>query len=304
MEGKLEMEKNFFKFGGERIDDLGEYVRNYLDRFPGTTVYVGADAAERGRYTLYATVVAFYDEFRKDGVHYIFHKETVPSAKVWVERTGDKTRDKALIKATKEANIYTKIWGEVERVFRIGQYLELELDGIVKRKSMDELTRLGYSSHQSKLIGLDVDISIDPGFKIPEELQSKVNVKGRLFHVDERNDRLISVNNSSWTISLNDLSEEDLKYVIDVQTSQPKKLREYLYSMTSKDVKNKSQLVYEAARAQLEGQGFRVRYKNNLIVDGVRGENSWAANCAADFICDKQKKRRKGKAERKRSKAA
>ena len=295
------MEKNFSKFGGERIDDLGEYVRNYLDRFPGTTVYVGADAAERGRYTLYATVVAFYDEFRKDGVHYIFNKETVPSAKVWVERTGDKNKDKALIKATKEANIYTKIWGEVERVFRIGQYLELELDGIVKRKSVDELAKLGYSSHQNRLIGLDVDISIDPGFSIPEELKSRVNIKGRLFHIDESNDRLINTTNSLWTIPLNELSEEDLKYVIDVQTSQPKKLRDYLYSMTSKDIKNKSQIVYEAARAQLEGQGFRVRYKNT---ESDMSKKPWAANTCADMVCDKQKKRRGGKAERRRNKAA
>ena len=291
---KLAMEKDFSKFGGERIADLGEYVREYLKKFPATTVFVGADAAERGRYILYATVVAFYDEFRKDGVHYIFRKELVQSERNFVERTGDKNLDKAAVKAAKESNIYGKIWGEVERVFEVGQYLEKELDGIIRRKTSDELIALGYSAHQNKLIGLDVDINLDPGFKIPEDLQGKVEIKGRTYFIDERNDRLINIYNPDLFVPLNSLSEEDLKYIIDIQTTQPAKLRNFLMNMPVKEVKNKSQLVYEAAKAQLEGQGFRTRYK----------PFAWAANTCADMVCDKQKKRRRGKAERKRKKAA
>src|SRR6185369_3424995 len=100
--------------------------------------------------------------------------EVVPEERVWVEKTGDKTKDKAAVKAAKEAAIYGKIWGEVERVLSIGLYLEKELDGFIKRKNMDELIKMGYSPHQNKLIGLDVDINLDPGFKIPEDLQGKV----------------------------------------------------------------------------------------------------------------------------------
>ena len=287
------MEAKFQKFGGEQIDDLGQYVRDYLKRFPATTIYVGGDAAERGRSTLYATVVAFYDEFRRDGVHYIFRKEMVASEKIWVERTGDKVKDKAAMKAAKESNIFGKIWGEVERVLEIGQYLEKELDGIIRRKTSDELITLGYSAHQNKLIGLDVDINLDPGFKIPEDLQGKVEIRSRKYFIDEKNDRLINIYNPDLFLSLNDLTEEELKYVIDIQTTQPAKLRNYLMSMPTKEVKNKSQLVYEAARAALEGQGFRTRYK----------PFAWAANSAADMVCDKQRKRRRGKAERKRKAA-
>lgn len=275
---KVPMEKNFKRFGGEMIADLGEYVRAYLKRFPGTTVFVGADAAEKGRMNQYATVVAFYDEFRRDGVHYIFCKELVPSERLWVEKTGDKEKDKALVKTAKEASIFGKIWGEVERVLYVGQYLERELEGYVKRLSMDELIALGQSPHQNKLVGLDVDINLDPGFKIPEDLQGKVLIKGRYYFVDEKNDRLVNVTNPSWTIPLNDLDEADLKYVVDIQTTQPAKLRSFLSNFSSKDVKNKSQLVYESARAQLEGQGFRVRYK----------PHSWAANTCADMVCAKR----------------
>lgn len=284
----------FQKLGGEMIDNLGEYIRAYLKKFPGTTVYVGADAAERGRNTLYATVVAFYDEFRRDGVHYIFRKEMVPNERMWVEKSGDKERDKAAVKAAKEANIFGKIWGEVERVLEVGQYLEGELEGYVKRKSFDELVALGVSPHQNKLIGLDVDINLDPGFKIPEDLQGKVQIKSRFYFIDERNDRLVNVTNPSSFIYFNDLTEEELEYVITVQTTQPEKLRQFLASKTSKDVKNKSQMVYESARAALEGQGFRVRYK----------PHAWAANTCADMVCDKQKKRRGKKANKKKKRAA
>lgn len=287
------MEEKFQTFGGDSIENLGEYVRNYLKRFPGTTVFVGADAAERGRNFLYATVVAFYDEFRKDGVHYVFRKEVVPAERMWIEKSGDRTKDKAALKAIKESSIFGKIWGEVERVLEVGQYLEKELDGVVKTKTHEELIALGYSAHQNKLVGLDVDINLDPGFNIPEDLQGKVDIKGRKYYIDEKNDRLINAYNPNLFLSLNDLSESELKYIIDVQTTQPAKLRSYLMSMPTRDVRNKSQLVYEAAKAALEGNGFRTRYK----------PNSWAANTCADMVCDKQKKRRSKKSFKK-SKAA
>lgn len=209
---------------------------------------------------------------------------------MWVERTGNREQDKAAVKAAKEANIYNKIYGEVERVLALGQYLEVELEGVVRRKSMDELLALGLSPHQNRLIDIDVDINPDPGFAIPEDLQGKVEIRSRIYSVDEKNDRLVNVTNPRNVISFNDLTEEELNYVINVHTTQPAKLRAFLNSKTSKDVKNKSQFVYEVARAVLEGQGFRVRYK----------PNAWAATCAADFVCDtyrrstsKKSKRRK-----------
>lgn len=285
------MDNKFKKFGGEVIEDLGEYIRTYLKRFPGTSIYIGADSVERGRQFLYTTVVAFYDEFKRDGVHYVFCKETAPNERVWVERTGNKERDKAAVKSAKESNIYNKIYGEVERVLALGQYLEVELEGVVRRKSMDELIALGISPHQNRLIDMDVDINPDPGYAIPEDLQGKVEIRSRIYSIDEKNDRLVNVTNPRWTVPFNDLTEEELKYVIDIHTTQPAKLRAFLSSKTSKDVKNKSQFVYEVARAVLEGQGFRVRYK----------PNAWAATCAADFVCDTFKRSTSKKAKRRKA---
>lgn len=270
------MQNKFKRFGGEVIEDLGEYIRSYLKKFPGTSLYIGADSVERGKHILYTTVVAFYDEFKRDGVHYIFSKELAPNERMWVERTGNKDIDKAAVKAAKEANVYNKIYGEVERVLALGEYLEKELEGVVRRKSVDELISMGLSPHQNRLIDIDVDINPDPGFAIPEDLQGKVEIKGRLYFIDEKNDRLVNITNPRLFISFDELSEEEFKYVVDVHTTQPAKLRAFLATKSQKDVKNKSQFVYEVARATLEGQGFRVRYK----------PNAWAATCAADFVCD------------------
>jgi len=270
------MKNKFKRFGGEVIEDLGQYIRDYLKKFPGTSLYIGADSVEKGRQILYSTTVAFYDEFRRDGVHYIFSKELAPNQRMWVERTGNKDLDKATVKAAKEANVYNKIYGEVERVLALGQYLETELEGVIKRKSADELIRLGLSPHQNRLIDIDVDINPDPGYAIPEDLRGIIELKSRTFYIDEKNDRLVNTTNPRMTIPFDELSEEDLQYVVDVHTTQPDKLRAFLSTKSSKDVKNKSQFVYEVARAILEGQGFRVRYK----------PNAWAATCAADFVCD------------------
>lgn len=293
VENQIPFEKSFRKFGGEAIEDLGQYVRDYLKKFPGTAIYIGGDSVEKGRQFLYSTVIAFYDEFRRDGVHYIFSKEHAPNERMWVDRTGNKDKDKAAVKAAKEANIYNKIYGEVERVLKTGQYLEAELEGFVKRKSMEELIELGYSPHQNKLIDIDVDINPDPGFAIPEDLQGKVEIKSRIYHIDEKNDRLVNITNPRWTISFDELTEDELQYIIDVHTTQPAKLKSFLSTKSQKDVKNKSQFVYEVARATLEGQGFRVRFK----------PNAWAATCAADFVCDKYRRSRPKRAKNKRKAA-
>lgn len=271
---------NFKKFGGEAISDLGAYIREYLKKFPGTTIYIGTDSVERGKHILYVTVVAFYDEFRRDGVHYIFSKEYAQNNRMWVEKTGDRAKDKVLLKAAKESNVYNKIWGEVERALALGDFLETELEGLVKRKGMNELIEYGFSPHQNKLVALDIDINMNPGFKIPEDLKSTVTIKNREYNIDEKNDRLVNIDNPRQMISFSDLSEEDLQYVIDVHTTQPARLKNFLSQLSSRDVKNKSQLVYEAARSTLEGQGYRVRFK----------PNAWAATCAADFVCDKYRR--------------
>ena len=243
------MEKQFKKFGGEMIADLGEYVREYVSKYPGVSIYVGCDSDElNSQMICYVTTICFYDEFRKDGAHYIFTRENVPTKRKWVDKSGDPKEDKRKIKEAKQENIFNKIWGEVERLAELGDYFEKELSGIVHPKSMDELKRKGFDVHQTRLVNLDVDINPDPGLDIPKDLKGN--------------------------------SAEIIKYIDEHKF---------------KSGRNKSNLLYDAARAYLEGLGYRTRFK----------PNAWASSVAADFhVRTEKKKKRKGKKARKMSKAA
>ena len=215
-------DRNFKKFGGEIITDLGKYVRDHLKEFPGETVYVGCDSdvRRRGRKIMYADVVAFYDNDRNDGVHYIFDRELTPGFQLKYKKTGNKAKDKEIHRKALTSAIFQRIWHEVERLEALGAYFEVELEGVYKRKTPEELVKLGYSAHQDKLVDIDIDINPNPG----------------------------------WT---------------------PYQLELIKMGKEPGIPKNRSNIVYKAAKAHLEGLGYRVRFK----------PHSWAAKCSADMIC-------------------
>lgn len=127
--------KNFKKFGGAYIDDLGEYVREYIKFHTPTSpngmrIYVGCDSEHNKNKTRYATVVLIYHVGA--GAHYIFKIDNVQKAK----------------------DMYSKLWGEVERAFEVGEYLEAELEGVYPRSSPIE-----------KLVDIDLDLNPNPRWK-------------------------------------------------------------------------------------------------------------------------------------------
>lgn len=219
--------RRFKKLGGDFIEDLGEYVREYVRNHPGVSIYIGCDSDEVNASTLcYVSTICFYDEIRKDGVHYIFSREFVDSKRKMVEKTGDPKEDKKRVKDAKQENIFNKIWGEVERLAEIGLYFEDVLGDSIIPMTLDELKKKGLSPHQDKLVNLDVDINPDPGLDIPSDLKGKAS-----------------------------------------------EIKKYVEENKYKSGRNKSNLLYDAARAYLEGLGFRTRFK----------PNAWAASVAADF---------------------
>lgn len=220
--------KSFKKFKGEQIPDLGQYVRDYIKENVGNTIYIGCDSDPKGKkrgnrkrgLIPYATTVAFYDEERKSGVHYIFDREYEPRPKVKFIKTGNKARDKELSRKALTGSIFQRIWLEVEKAEAVGEYFEKELAGYYRRKSPEELIKMGYSPHQNKLVCIDLDINPVPGWT-PYQLE------------------LIRIGESPGI------------------------------------PKNRSNIVYDAARSYLVGKGYRVRFK----------PDSWASSCSADLIC-------------------
>jgi uncharacterized protein len=171
--------KDFKKFGGAIIADLGEYIREYIkehgNSLNGIRIYVGCDSEHNGNKTRYATVVLIYHIGA--GAHFIFKNESVPKVK----------------------DMYMKLWGEVERAFTLGEYLETELEGSYKRLVPNE-----------KLVDIDLDLNPNPRWR--------------------------------------------------------------------------SNIAYDSGMGFIRSAGYRVRGK----------PSAWAASCAADLVCRKKKKKKKG----------
>lgn len=216
------MERRFRKFGGEMVNDLGLYVKNHIEKYPGETIYVGCDSDVRknGRKIMYADIVAFYNNERGEGVHYVFNRELVKGIPVKKIYTGNKSADKKAYRKALTSAIFQRIWAEVERLEEIGEYLESELDGIYPRMTPEEAVERGYKANQTKLVDLDLDVNPTPG----------------------------------WTPYQREL----------IRMGQEPGIP-----------RNRSYIVYEAAKSYLEGKGYRVRYK----------PDSWASKCCADLIC-------------------
>lgn len=148
------MKNRFKKFGDIQIDDVGQYLRDYLKNYPQDrpqpSIYVGTDSTSKRGKVSYATVIALYDEFRKDGVHYIFKRD----------------------REVGKLDVFSRMWREVEKSLEVAEYLEVELEGHLKRYTIEDLMVMknpagGYwKVHQDKLVTIDVDINpLDGGGK-------------------------------------------------------------------------------------------------------------------------------------------
>lgn len=141
------MKNKFKKFGGNDIPDVGEHIRNYLKLYPQTSVYVGTDSKVRGGKIVYVSVIAMYDEIRKDGVHYIFKRDTEHG----------------------KLDVFSRMWREMEKSVEVADYLEIELEGHIKRYTIEDMMVLKnpaggyYKMNQTRLVGIDMDINAQPG---------------------------------------------------------------------------------------------------------------------------------------------
>lgn len=184
-ETKETMKEKFKKLGGEQIADVGAYIRDYLKVYPQTSIYVGTDSISKRGKVNYATVIALYDEIRKDGVHYIFK------------------RDKEIGKV----DIFSRMWREVEKSIEVAEYLEIELDGHLKRHTIEDLMVMKnpaggyYKVNQNKLCVIDVDINTDPGGGKNKSYVAYEAAKGWLVGLGYRA-RFKQENSSPWAANV------------------------------------------------------------------------------------------------------
>jgi len=126
------MRDKFKKFGGEKIPDIVEYLKEYINHNPCVTISVGCDSVQRRRKTVYAVTVMLYDTDIKNGAHVIFFRENV-----------EKVR-----------NHYDRLNREGEFALHLADMLNEELSPFFERKDLIESERKRYKYHLLRSQGL------------------------------------------------------------------------------------------------------------------------------------------------------
>jgi predicted RNase H-related nuclease YkuK (DUF458 family) len=106
--------QNFRLFGGQEIGDLGVYIQEYYALHPEVKIYIGTDSAQHGKFTKYATAVAFLHPGK--GVHAIYKKTSIK-----------RVRD-----------LFSRLWNEVEYTREVAEYVNDIMSGIMESKSNEK----------------------------------------------------------------------------------------------------------------------------------------------------------------------
>jgi len=122
--------KDFKLFGGEGIDDLGEYLKEYYAQYPDIEIYVGTDSAQHGKVTKYATAVSLLRPGK--GVHVVYRR--------------------IIIK--RERDMFTRLWNEVEMTREIGEYVHDIMQDVYEIKDKNK-----------KIPTLHLDFNKQPKYK-------------------------------------------------------------------------------------------------------------------------------------------
>ena len=115
--------------GFQRMNDgspvhLLEHVRRALDEHPDVEVLVGSDSHNRSDHTVYTTTVVL--RYRSNGAHVIFKRE----------------------KAAKAGDLWSRLWGEVERSIVVARILTHEGGVRVSRIDLDLNSDPRFGSHR------------------------------------------------------------------------------------------------------------------------------------------------------------
>ena len=122
----METVKNRFKkFGGHYIEDIVEYLKEYIEKDPNITISVGCDSIQRRRKTIYAITIMLYNTDVKNGAHVVFFREHI-----------SKVRDN-----------FDRLQREAEYALQVAELLNEELSTFYERKDLVALERKRYKYH-------------------------------------------------------------------------------------------------------------------------------------------------------------
>ena len=124
---------DFKKSSGEKISNIEDYVKTYVNTHPNIDVMVGTDSQTRGGKTTFSTVVAMYDHGDGEhghGAHCIFNRWSVPKYK-------KEQRFERLLKETEESiNTAKKLRDSGIKI----KYVDIDINPDPKYKSSEAYT--------------------------------------------------------------------------------------------------------------------------------------------------------------------
>jgi predicted RNase H-related nuclease YkuK (DUF458 family) len=134
----MDLKAKFKRFGGEHIDDITQYLKEYIETNPSVTISVGCDSIQKKRRTVYAVTIMLHDSDIRRGAHVVFFRESLV-----------KIRDN-----------FERLQKEAQFVLDVGNFLEEELASFYQRKDLTIAERRRYKWHMIKSVG-DYSSAVD-----------------------------------------------------------------------------------------------------------------------------------------------
>lgn len=156
----------FKRFGGDHIEDIVEYLKNFIEKDPTVTISVGCDSIQKRRRTLYAITIMLYNTDIRRGAHVVFFRESCPK-----------------IRETQ-----SRLYKEAQYLHDLATYLDGELKPFYLRKDLSDIERKRYKYHLLKCNGEFLHVPSHQDFAVMNSLSltSVDNVEYKLvdIHVD------------------------------------------------------------------------------------------------------------------------
>lgn len=127
----LNIRNRFKKFGGEKIPDIVQYIKEYITENPNVTISLGCDSVQRRKKTVYAFTLMFHNVHLKNGAHLVYFRENLA-----------KVRDN-----------YDRLGKEAQFIHEIAEWLDNELSAFYKRADLTDLEQKKYKFHLAKCNG-------------------------------------------------------------------------------------------------------------------------------------------------------
>lgn len=137
------MKNKFKNYRGDKIPNVIEYIKNYIQMNPCITISVGCDSTRKRKGSIYATTIMFYDEINRNGAHVIYEKEYVNG----------------------KMDTFTRLYKEAELIYELTEYIEKEMYEY-KRSDLTDYQIKKYKYHLEQHKGKNLNITSDKEQKL------------------------------------------------------------------------------------------------------------------------------------------